>query len=289
MPPKKTPRNLESVIMPITQKWLDEYRYERKITLPVYKSIESALKSNNIASKPFNLVTNDDLRAYVDTCRGLGYESNTTASVISHLSTFASFLKGKYPEVFSKTFFMDVAEVTPQRETQRPAQALNYTQISAIRRYVKSEPKILYFFELILQTSVKKENIRYCLPKNSNPNSMEFLHKGHVICKYNEIIQDIINLYGNDFDLYINTYEIATFLKRITAYLQEISVFSGTRDITFQDISDTQKKFFFVCPNCGRKLENHMSNWILAKTEYDDDRDYHLFCKYCKGGVNIEN
>ncbi|HNW87373.1 MAG TPA: hypothetical protein PKJ47_10585 [Candidatus Limiplasma sp.] len=289
MPPKKTPKIFESVLLPINQKWLDEYRNDRKIAAPTFRRIEIALQFKDIASKPFNMITNDDLRAYVDARKGFGYESNTTASVISHLSTFAEYLKGKYPEVFEKTFFIDVNQVTPQRETQRPAQALNYIQISAIKRYVKSEPKLLYFFELILQTSVNKDEIRYCIPRNSNSNSMEFSHKGRMICKYNDVIQDIINRYENDTDLYINTYDIATFLRRITEYLQELGVFSRSRDITFQDIRETQKKFFFTCPNCGRKLENHMSNWILAKTEYDDDLDYHLFCKYCKGGVNVED
>ena len=71
------------------------------------------------------------------------------------------------------------------------------------------------------------------------------------------------------------------YLERITKNLIQEGNFYKDTNLNMFDIRETSKDFFLECPNCKRRLENVSRNWVLAKTDYDDD--FRLVCCICKG------
>ena len=53
------------------------------------------------------------------------------------------------------------------------------------------------------------------------------------------------------------------------------------RKINSKTIHRSHDAYFLICPTCGNKTENVETNWILVRTEFDDN--YRLVCSKCKG------
>lgn len=285
MPPKKIPLDRETKALAINIQWLDEFRRDRQIRDQTYSLIMGVLQLKEIAGIPFNDFTIEQIDQYISIYKQYGYSDGGIRPAISAIRSFSNYLKEKYPDDFRSDFLSGVTFSEILDDPKRSAKPLDYLQICMLRDFIQNDPRMMYFFELVFQTGVKKQDIKYCIPENADHDKMVFTNKGKVVCSYSNIIQEILDIYGSNYNLSI-VYNIPNYLSRISKYLRDEGLLHDEHDITCTDLMQTHDRFFFCCPSCGKSLENTASNWVLVRIEGQEDSDYHLFCKNCRGRID---
>jgi site-specific recombinase XerD len=271
--------------------WLNEFEKATNRVASYYDNIENFLSFKDFTNKPFNQFTETDVWPCIQVMLDSGFSPHTRNTLISELSQFRDYLKNKHPDDFPEHFLKDLEDTF--RDTHVPSEysidseALSLSQLSLIRRYNRRESSLSlqdeYLFELFFQLGIKKEQVLSCHPHKANKQNFTFTYKGKEI-KFNDQIAELIEKISSVEQIIWNTNTANRYFERITFFLKQKGEWHKDRTVGKNDLKKTHDAYIFTCPVCGRRLENHAGNWVLAKTDIDDE--YHVVCAVCKGGCN---
>ncbi|MEG1567086.1 MAG: hypothetical protein RR347_05335 [Anaerovoracaceae bacterium] len=276
----------EYLSIPLAQNiaWLDEYRLaDPKITTAMYQRLEMFFAYIKFTTKMFNTFNEQDVVNFIDFYRKYGAQPNTLNSTISYINGFRNYLVYNYPEDFQKEFLNNLSDIFSREKTVKKGHALNLAQLSLVRQFISDKPKYRYVFEMLFQTDMKKQDIKFCRLEYADEDNMCFVSDdGKTHIHYTQKIQDLLHEYAERKEQLITTHNVVLeYLSKITEHLRQEGFYQYEKDLNFYDMKATREKFFIVCPNCKQRLESTSSNWVLAKAEADVE--FHLVCKYCKG------
>lgn len=239
----------------------------------------------NNSKKAFNDFVIEDIKAYVDLFASYKYAPQTIANQLSCISKFCGFMVSRYPQLFAYNFLEGINTLRKPFKAGIAGQPLNLIQLSAIREYRKYDLKSAFCFELFLQLDIKKKDVELCSPANLNKERWIFEKDGKEVSLNQSFIEFISSIENYD-DMFISSYMVNNYLKKIANFLKSKNLYDG-ENITLYDIEKTREKFFVHCPNCNLVFECSANNWVLARTE--SDTDYHIVCNVCKGRPQYEN
>jgi hypothetical protein len=203
---------------------------------------------------------------------------------------YINFVKEKNELIFPPQIVNEIneLEVYYRTKTNKKAKAFNSEQLKMIREYNKTDSKANYYFELLFQLDdIKKEDIDYCTPKYLDREKWVFIRPNGTPIRINSKIKELIIKTADQKELEISYNMGSRYLENITKNLKSRNCFYKESNLNIYDIRESSKNFFIVCPNCKNRLESDANNWVLAKTEHDDD--YRLVCNVCKGEPQDEN
>lgn len=280
---KLPPGLLSDEIEDNNKRWLEEFKVSPHCKENYYANIRNFLRYKNFKDRPICSISGDDVLQYIDVMLKTDFSPHTRNTLISELQVFKEFLIETHPLEFKDKQFLDNLQAL--RDNDIPTQdelddePLDLIQLSYIREYNAQNIEYELIFELFFQLGIKYRELKICLPKNAIKDESSFMFNGKKI-EYNAKIGVLIEKTAG-MELNWNTYTVLNYLEKITQVLRDKQVFDKNRNIGIRDLKESHKAFFFTCPACKKEYENTAENWVLARTEIDDE--YHIVCAYCKG------
>jgi hypothetical protein len=244
----------------------------------------------DFSTKLINKITISDIINYIDLHEKYGYAPTSIINRITDIADYINFVKEKNELIFPPQIVNEIneLEVYYRTKTNKKAKAFNSEQLKMIREYNKTDSKANYYFELLFQLDdIKKEDIDYCTPKYLDREKWVFIRPNGTPIRINSKIKELIKKTADQKELEISYNMGSRYLENITKNLKIRNCFYKESNLNIYDIRESSKNFFIVCPNCKNRLESDANNWVLAKTEHDDD--YRLVCNVCKGEPQDEN
>lgn len=265
--------------------WLREYKTKNNFGKGYFQQLENFFKFVRYEKKPFNLFILDDVYSYIEVMIENEFSESRINMLVSNLSAYRNFLVDQYPEHFSINFLKNINDLRLDQPEKKYAesQALNYNQLEITKKYIKSNLRTEYIFQIFYQLGIDKKDFDICSPKNAVIESQTFQKNNRQIT-YNHCISEILNKINSVPNFKATPHMIRDHLKSIELYLKEQKAIDTSRSITYNDIIKTHERFFVTCPNCGKNRESISNNWVLVKTQHGDT--LHLCCSDCKGMIN---
>jgi len=231
-------------------------------------------------NKPFNIVTSDDFKNLIAVLKK-NNAPDTVKNYISSISSIKSYFINKQDPRFPSGF-LDGIEKEKIIGNPSDAEALTLAQLAEIRAFfkdIKNRSELIseYIFELIFQLKIEKKGIMSCAPQMADKDRRVFTIEDNEI-QYNEKIAQLIEKNSEGFEDKWKPGRIDTSLKHITKHL---SNWNKSRDLKYNDIVESHRKYVIQCPNCPNKAENLADNWVLVRIE--PENNYRLVCSECKG------
>lgn len=264
------------------QRWIDEFYRDKGLTNSYYQSLKNFFRFIKFSNKPFSLFTLSDIYDYLEVMIENDYGVRRINGVLSFLASLKDFLIEKYPQTFSPHFLADISKIKIENPDKKyfDYKPLNLIQLSYAREFMQQDLRIEYIFEIFYQLGIQKKQFNICSLKYADQETMVFRHKDTII-HYNEKIQELLSKIGALNEFKVDYTMISFYLNRLEEYLKSKGVYDQNKTLTYSDIQKTHERFFVSCPNCGRKNEMISKNWVLTKTNLDNE--YFLVCSTCKG------
>ena len=267
----------------INKIWFEDFQVHTD-NITYHNNIERLLKLKIFSDRPFNTYDMDDIFNFCELLESLPVSPSTINNYLSAIVTFKDYLINKFPNDFNKLFLSEVGDLRQKGLKQFERIPLNPYQLNLIRKYTDTKPITKYIFEIFFQLGIDKKDIEFCNIQNINYEKMEFKTNKDPI-KYNVVIQNILLKYSGVISkVPLTTDKASSRFETITGYLIKNNAngkYSKKRLLCYEDIKMSHDLFIFTCPNCKVKHENLASNWVLAKTEFEEE--YRLVCSLCKG------
>lgn len=278
-------RDCNEVIEGINKVWFDDFKNNTdKITS--HSNVERFLKLKIFNNKPFNSFDINEIINFYDFLEKLPASPATINNYLNAIIKFRDYLIKKYPNDFPNLFLHEAGDLrhAPKELGQFEKIPLNYYQLSLIRKYPDTKPVTKYIFEIFFQLGIDKKDIEFCNSRNADFEKMEFRTDNDPI-RYNTVIQNMLLKYTEELaDIELTVSKASSRFESLTNYLIKNNAngkYTRERPLCYEDIRYTHSLFIFTCPNCNMKHENISSNWVLAKTEFEEE--YRLVCNICKG------
>ena len=229
-----------------------------------------------------------DITNFIGILDRLNQKTSQKNNYISAANAFRVFLLEQHPDLFDPSFLDGLISLKKQSDSSPERIALNPDQLFLIRKYadVKPKPLTIYIFELYFQLGIQKKDIQYCTVQNADLEKMEFRKDKNVI-KYNNVIQNLLLKYRNELkDANLSASSASDKFETLTSWLIKNNAAGQYFDspLCWEDVNFSHSLYILTCPVCQRKHENIASNWVLVKTEIENE--YRLACVQCKGVPN---
>jgi hypothetical protein len=248
-----------------------------------YQAIENFLKYSGLEGRSLDSFTTNDVKNYILALWDHEIGSARTDLIIEAICTFKNYLIER--NSFPSDFLKDIRKFKVNEKSSPDTLSLTFEQLKRVRNFNKQCKSFEYLFEILFQLGIDKKDLVNCLPEYANLGTGEFIH-GKKVIKFNQKIKYLLNnkFDSKDIKRIIRNIDYLYFGK-VTKDLRDNNLYQRPepRQINYSDILDTHKKYILKCPNpeCNEFTENISSNWVLVKTNFEDE--YRLFCSSCKG------
>jgi len=269
MPSKLIPKDHLKEMAPKNKEWFEKYKTK---TPSYYTNIQEFLEFCAYKNdKYISQLDKTDIDSYFKTLKEFHAKPPTIHGRYSALSDFRNFLHALDSYTFDEKYLSAILDYE-QIEIKKPTikKALSLTQVKYVREYNHLSAKSVkdeYIFELFFQLGIREIDLVACkFPKNKSAVVEEFIKK----VPKGSIKVGTINSY----------------LQRITNHLKKIGLYDENgRLISSGDLTENHEAYCLQCPNCKISFENIPENWVLTRTE--SDQDFRLYCSHCKWVPNV--
>jgi hypothetical protein len=241
-------------LSPENNKWFEIYfNHSKAPKNKGYKNkVKSFLEYKEHNQKPLDLLVDDDVKNFIDMLKRSGFGINGINPYINAISACAKLLREEYPISFSPLFLINISNLLSINEEIKPSgEVLTLGQIDIIKKYTIEECDIYenYIFTRLFCEGVKLEELK--------------------ISGKNYFSEEI------DFDGKARKY-----FKKLTQQLKKHEKLDNITNINSEHLKKSHRAYYFLCPFCQKRFENIAENWILMRTEFNDEyRIIHALCK----------
>lgn len=247
------PPDLLGELSPENSKWFELYENHR--LAPKTKShrnkVRKFLEYKEHNQKPFYLFGQAEVDNFVTMLKSVGYNTGGINPYISAISKCAYILREEYPKTFRPSFLSNVSKSRKNEARKSSGEILSLGQISLIKKYTLEQGDLheKYIFEKLFSRGVQLEELKV-IGRNDFDEDIDFIYKAN------------------------------QYFKKLTTYLTEQGGYAKTTNLNSDHFKKSHQAYFFLCPICQERIENTAENWILVRTELDNE--YHLVHATCK-------
>ncbi len=161
-------------------KWLNEFiqnlKESGKYNVERFKILHDFFSFKEFTSISINEMTITDVKKYIDIFEKSGYKPKSIVKILSNLSALITFLHKKNNIDLDFRFQAEINELkNSYSERSKPKGVIfDIKQLYMIREYNKKDDKANYFFELVFQTGLQKEDIKFCNKNYLNRENCSF-------------------------------------------------------------------------------------------------------------------
>jgi hypothetical protein len=242
----RIPQKLLGELSRENRKWFEFYENHPSAPGKAYRSkARKFLEYKKHNQKPFPAFDDTDVQIFIEMLKSAGYGSGING-YIGAISGLAERLRTEFTQDFRPSFLTNISRFAVDEESKSSGIVLTQRQISLIKKYTleKGSELEIYFFEKLFRQGVQLERLQIIGQEE----------------------------FGEDIDF---IYQSRQYFKRVTRYLK------SEENINAEHFKLSHQAYFFKCPNCEKETENIAENWVLIRTEFDDE--YRLVCAGCKG------
>lgn len=254
----KIPAQELSELSKENEKWFEIY--ERHSNAPKTKAyrdqVKEFLKYKRHNRKPLQSFDKKDINNFIEMIDSMGFKAVSADSYISVINSFARILNEEDSATFPLSWLNGILTERKNKisNAESPGEVLSVDQLSLIKKFTQDQGNKIweYIFNKLFREGIQLEKLQ--------------IDGKHEI----DVDIDFIN-------------ESTKYFQKITTYLKEKGVYTKTTIINSKHFKLSHKAYFLLCPFCKKEFENVDKNWILIRTEYDNE--YRLVHAACKGVV----
>jgi hypothetical protein len=234
-------------------KWFEFYENHPKA--PKSKShrnkVRSFLSYKEHNQRPFYSFGNADVENFKAMLKRSDFKGGGIDPYISAISKCAKILREERPDIFPPSFLSNISKSRNNEASESSGEVVTLKQISLIKKYTLEQGDLYekYIFEKLFHQGIQLEELKTIGKED----------------------------FSRDVDL---IYRANQYFKKITQYLIEKGEYARTKNINSEYFKLSHQAYFFLCPFCQERIENIAGNWILVRTEFDNEyRLVHAACK----------
>lgn len=250
----RIPPSMLDELIQENKRWFE--LYENHPRAPQSKSYRNKAKKflqyKEHNQKPFHLFKQADVDSFIDMLKSAGYDSSGISPFICAISGCAKILREEYPNDFSPSFLSGISNAIPKSVSEPSGEVLTLGQISLIKKYTFEQGDLQekYIFEKLFRRGIQVEELK-ATGRDDFGENVDFAYKAN------------------------------QYFKKLTRYLAEQGEYIRATNLNSDHFKKSHQAYFFLCPICQERIENLAENWILARTELDEE--YRLVHAACRG------